>query len=70
MYLTGSKSMDIVNKIFENPKLEIESFSLDTTANKGFMSTFKFNQFDKKELAHMINDFQADPAVKKVLWND
>lgn len=64
------KSSGIVNKIFQDYSLDIESFSLDRADNEyEYVISFKFRTLNAETLAKLVSDLQADPSVKEITWN-
>lgn len=67
--ITGNKdkSVEIVNSIFRLNNADITAFLLDKTENE-FVISFKFKKVNKTELLQLIKDWQADTAIKEVVW--
>lgn len=63
-----AKSMDVLNKLFQNRGLEISDCSLNKTDTELSIS-FKFRGVGLSHLTNIINEFQEDPNIKEVLWN-
>lgn len=64
------KSSGIVNKIFQDYSLDIESFSLDRADNEyEYVISFKFRTLNTETLAKLVSDLQVDPSVKEITWN-
>ncbi len=65
----SAKLMEVVNKIFHNSQLEISDCSLNKTASECSVS-FKFRGLDSLEVTGIINELQADPNIKEVVWSN
>lgn len=63
------KSTDIVERIFQNHKFEIESFTFDR-AEEDYVITFKVKTINKLELARLFNELQVDPDIKDISWDN
>ena len=61
------KSVEIVNSIFQLSDVDITAFLLDKTED-GFVITFKFKKINKPDLVQLIKSWQADAAIKEVVW--
>ncbi|TKK67380.1 MgtC/SapB family protein [Ilyomonas limi] len=61
------KSVEIVNSIFRLNNADITAFLLDKTEDE-FVISFKFKKINKTELVQLIKDWQADTAIKEVVW--
>lgn len=64
----SAKSMDIINKIFQNRSLEISDCSL-TKSEEGISISFKLRGLNSFALPGIINELQAAPNIKEVVWN-
>ena len=64
-----NKSIEIVNKTFQSNNLEISACLIDKM-DEEFIISFKFKSLSKPQLQILINDFQTDPGVKEVVWNN
>ena len=64
---SNSKSVQIVNDCLQNSQLNISSFSVDKN-DSDYVLSFLFKNVDAKDLAQLVNTFQADPDIKEVIW--
>lgn len=67
--LDKSKSMGIVNKLFQSTDLEISDYILEKNGDE-FIIMFKFKTLSNNELLTIINTFQSDSDIKEVYWNN
>jgi len=65
----SNKSMNIINEIFQNNKLEISDCSINK-ANKDFEISFRFTGLNPIQLTTVINELQVDPNISEVVWNN
>jgi len=64
-----SKSLQVVNKVFQNNDLKVSSCSVDKTDND-YAVSFSFKNIHNKHLSQLINDFQSDADIKEVIWGN
>ncbi|ANH80344.1 magnesium transporter MgtC [Niabella ginsenosidivorans] len=62
------KSIDILNRIFCQPDLEISNFSVIEKENDIIIS-FRFNNHKKNLVLDMIDQFKTDKDIKSIVWN-
>jgi len=65
---TREKSTDVINKVFQNPDLEIVSFLLNQLDN-GFEISFKLKNYSKTQLAELIHDLETEKGIKEVIMD-
>ena len=62
------KSIDLLNSLFESRSLEVVSFSMDKQ-DKDFVISLRFKTLNKSALRDLLQQLQADEAVKEVNWS-
>jgi putative Mg2+ transporter-C (MgtC) family protein len=65
----SAKSIEVVNKVFQNALLEISDFSL-SKMEEGFNISYKVRGLNSLELTSIINELQLDPNIKEVGWSN
>ena len=64
-----SKSIEVVDKLFQTNELTINSCNIEQT-DSFFLITVRFKSMDKAIVGRIIADIQADTGVKEVSWNN
>ncbi len=63
----GSKSLQIVNDIFQDTALTISSCTIDKR-DQDYTLSFLLDKIETKHLKKLINDVQADDNVQEIVW--
>ncbi|MBO9730117.1 MAG: MgtC/SapB family protein [Chitinophaga sp.] len=64
-----SKSLEVVDKLFQNTALNIMSCNIEQ-ADSLFYIIIRFKSMDKALVGKLIADIQTDEGVKQVIWNN
>ncbi|RFS26897.1 MgtC/SapB family protein [Chitinophaga silvatica] len=63
-----SKSIEIVDKLFQATSLNITACNIEQT-DTIFIVTIRFKSMNKPQVGKLIADIQVDDGVKEVYWN-
>ncbi|SEW42131.1 MgtC/SapB family protein [Chitinophaga arvensicola] len=63
-----SKSIEVADKLFQNPSLNITTCNIEQT-DSFFIITVRFRSMDKAVVGKLIGEIQTDTGVKEVSWN-
>jgi putative Mg2+ transporter-C (MgtC) family protein len=65
----STKSVEVVNNIFRKNDLEISGFLLTKAHNESIIS-FKIRGLNASKLSDILKEFQEDPAISEVGWDN